>query len=393
MASSSSSATSLSSSILLSQSEKAFIRAGCRDDCRLDGRKRHDFSTYTLSSTATPSTTTAATSSDYPETLYFSNGSARLLANTADPTTSSNLQILCSVKADIVRPAPEKPNQGLIELHVDSMLQQQQSSRSSNIKKLEQLQAALQQLVLQNDSVGSDALQLCLVQGEYAWRLSIDMFLMPAVDTTSTGRWLDACSHVLRAALQSTKLPAIEVVLPMAATTTTTTTTTTTDKSTRRHELLVDGDVHHSHNPMLHQQVPIIVTVTVIPTTTTTTATSSKVGGGTATTPVLLLDATAAEEASAMAVVHVAFVLQENSNYNAEKKKDKNKSNKSNDIIVCGIRLQGSLPTACLPECIATATEALQDGRIDRAYRPCQTDDNIRHGQNALFLPPSILLQ
>jgi exosome complex component RRP42 len=312
MASSSSSA--LHGSILLSQSEKDFIRAGCRDDCRFDGRKRSDFRHYTIL-TGEPS---LPSSSAQPPVL-FSNGSARILSCT-NGSSSNNLHMLCSVKADVVHPAPDRPDRGVVTLHVDSLTP---TTSASQRRAQEHLQETLSHLLVSNDNTLVDTAELCIVPHQYVWRLQIDLYLLAAAD--AKGALLDASSHVLKAALMNTQLPAL-TAQPSAS---------TSSSSKPSMDLVVDSDYQKGHAPAAC--APYIVTVTLI-------LVSSNTGSRVPQT-VLVLDATAEEEACAYAQLHVALV-----------------SSDSGKVTVCGVTQSGagSLPMALLPDCVALAVQALE---------------------------------
>jgi exosome complex component RRP42 len=189
----------------------------------------------------------------------LSNGSARLVGH--------NLHVLCSVKAEVVHPSHHRPDQGVVEIHVDSLAPTGRRSVE------EELEAALSKLLTEHLV---DAKALCLVPGQYVWRLHIDLYLLAA----GSGSLLDASSHVIRAALRNTLLPVV------------TASQRSDGKQTRgKVDLLVDGDIQSAQPPVGADRAPVIVTVTLL---------KSLKG------PVMVLDATAEEEACAVSVVHVA---------------------------------------------------------------------------------------
>ena len=124
------------SALLISQPERDFIVAGCRQDCRSDGRRCDEFRGFTVltsseindGSKQEPATATSASSSSSATTpiLALSSGSARLVS------ACGGTQLLCSVKAEVVQPAPTRPAQGVVELHVDKALSAISTSANAN---------------------------------------------------------------------------------------------------------------------------------------------------------------------------------------------------------------------------------------------------------------------
>ena len=95
-------------SCLLGQSERNYILAGCRQDCRLDGRTCHELRPYVM----------VRYNGDDP--LMLSHGSARLLSANACSNGEST-QLLASVKAELVPPPVQHlPNHGAEVLNLDT---------------------------------------------------------------------------------------------------------------------------------------------------------------------------------------------------------------------------------------------------------------------------------
>lgn len=285
--------TGAMSTILLSSSEREFVKGGCRDNCRLDGRTRTEFRKYVLEATTCSSAT--------------SNGSARIVGTTAaDP-----LHLTCHVKADVVPPAPYKPKCGIVTVTVDTFAPDVPRSF------LDQVQEALHQLVLPHVV---DLTALCIIPNVAVWRLQIDLYSLST--PIGKGAFLDAASHVLRAALQRTILPCVTIA-PTAP-------SSPTAVTSLEQQLVVDSDYQKGVVPSGVESAPVIVTITLL-----------LVGSLSLKVPqtVLLLDATAQEEAAAYAQIHVSIAHNE----------------------VCGVRLsgnQGSVPVSLLPDCMALALRA-----------------------------------
>jgi exosome complex component RRP42 len=200
---------SFHSAAMLSQSEVEYIKGGCLEDCRVDGRSCREFRHHSL---AVSSSSPASSSSSHSPLLIRSNGSARMLLD--------GTHVLCSIKADIVRPSETRPNQGALELSVEYHPHASGSptgggSRNSKSRNDEDvLQQLLEDLLLPHLL---DLTSLCLVRGELAWRLSIDLLVLACGAGCSSasagpGALLDAGAMTIIAALQNTWLPSVTVI-------------------------------------------------------------------------------------------------------------------------------------------------------------------------------------
>jgi exosome complex component RRP42 len=347
---------SSSSSLLstqLSQSEQDFIRQGCRENCRSDGRTRDEFRSYTIvtghdatDADANSSMNDISKSSTTPHQqqaapLVLSNGSARLFSSSAG--CCNNTHILCSVKAEVVHPAPNEPDKGVVELYVDTLttaIGSGGSSRAVQRKLQDGWTATLQQLLVEHLV---DLSALCIVPGQYVWRLHVDLYLLQC----DAGSLLDATSHVMRAALANTLLPSITTTVASAPSTKTTTVETTTDQKTSSKDantdLVVDGDVWKARPPPGVERAPILVTVAVLKCKSATTTSATSTTGPSLPVHVLIVNATLEEEACAYCLVHVAIVTD----------KDGTKT-----VCACQKTGRGSLPVPLLPEIMAQALAA-----------------------------------
>jgi exosome complex component RRP42 len=257
---------------LLGQSERTYLLEGCRDDCRLDGRRCQEHRPYVIVQPLT-------------EALILSHGSARLIGATSQGGGGEATHLLCSVKAELVQPSPHEPDRGVVEYHVDSWM------AGFSRRVCDDLQASLTHLL--GDSV-VDTAALHLGGGSsLAWRLHVDVYIL-----STAGSLLEAASRVIRAALQATRLPAVAVVAPAAQPDGDAASSRSPDGDTTSASLVVDPDVHASTTPVGASDGPVIVTVTVMQSTSPR---SDRPGVMTH----LVLDATAQEEACATAQVHV----------------------------------------------------------------------------------------
>ena len=305
-----------SHTVLLGQSEREYILEGCRQDCRLDGRTCQEVRPYVI---VTPTATQEAP-------LILSHGSARLLsANSCSDGEST--QLLCSVKAELTQPTALRPDQGMVELHVDAMV------AGISRRLCDDLQASLMHLL--GDSL-VDTRALCVLPNVYAWRLHIDVYVV-----SQAGSLLDAASRVVRAALENTKLPALDV-LPA---TSHESIHQETAEMTQAASVVVDGDIHNASPLPGVDAGPLIVTVTVM----------QSLDANHRPVTTLLLDATAAEEACAMVQVHLAVV--------------------TTPPAIAAVRKTGtgSLSLALLPEITKLALHAASQN--DNAYtRKCSSE-------------------
>eukprot|EP00977_Amphora_coffeiformis_P007843 scaffold1727_cov150-Amphora_coffeaeformis.AAC.1 len=294
-----------STTISLGQSERDYILAGCRQDCRLDGRTCHEVRPYVLVEAA-------------EDPLILSHGSARLQSANACHDGGST-ELLCSVKAELVQPALHHPEKGVVEIHVDTL------AAGISRRLCDDLEATLTYL-LGNSVVDTHA--LCVLPHVYAWRLQIDVYVV-----SHAGSLLDAASRVVRAALQSTKLPMIDVLPTASHESMYQESTDATSSTTASASVVVDGDIHHASPLPGVDDGPVIVTVTVL----------QSLDANNRTTTSLVLDATVAEEACAVAQVHVSVV---------PKKGDK--------PTITAVRKTGTggLPVALLPEITKLAIQS-----------------------------------
>jgi exosome complex RNA-binding protein Rrp42 (RNase PH superfamily) len=171
--------------------------------------------------------------------LALSNGSARILWTGG--------HVLCSCKAELVKPSPLHPNQGLVELHVDLLQNQQRDTEEYLTSTLSKL------LVSSVVHLG----KLCVVPSLYVWRLAVDVVVLD----DSGGSVLDACSRVIRAALLNTRLPH---VVPTHGTSKQSSQQEQQGGGGAQVDLNVDGDMCNAVSVPGVEDCPIVVTVYVV---------------------------------------------------------------------------------------------------------------------------------
>lgn len=226
----------------VSSAEELYILEGCNDNCRVDGRLRNEFRPY------------YSIVGDFD----LSHGSARVFLATGET------HVLVSVKAELVVPATERPNDGVVEIHVDFM-------HGSNNRD-DDIESTLSSLLVPHLV---DPRKLCICEDYYVWKLNIDLFVI----TSGGGSLLDACSQGIQAALQKTLLPRITVVPASEG---------GGDKPT----IQVDSDIKAAQNIPGVSNVPVVVTVSLL---------RHKKA------PIMIVDATSEEEACSFAQVHVVL--------------------------------------------------------------------------------------
>ena len=231
----------------LSTSEQRYILEGCRDDCRLDGRRRMEFRPFTLL-TADP--------------VIMSHGSSRVFVQ--------QTHVVCSVKAELVHPAAHRPTMGAIEIHVDTLMEDPRKRRQTE----QQLQSDLTYL-LADHVVAMEG--LCVVPNQYVWKLNVDLVVLSA----KQGSLIDICSMAIRAALIHTKLPNLTPL------------NTKQESRGAQVDLAVDSDTSKASMPKGASDCPIVITVSVL---------KCPPKGA----PVLVLDTTLDEEVCASSQVRVA---------------------------------------------------------------------------------------
>jgi len=374
VASGTSSATT--STLLLSKSEEDYIREGCLDNCRIDGRTRTDFRTYSiivnsekrpanhdddegnprpvLASLPFSSSSPSSPSPSSSPPLILSNGSARLVSS------DQRTHLLCSVKADIVHPAIHAPHEGVVELYVDRLTAASTATRKSD----DELQALCRSLLL-DELLDKNA--LCILPHHYVWRITIDLYLLSVV----AGSLLDAASHVIRAALQHTVLPLVTPSLTSSSDAggggdTSSSSLLPPSQANATTDLLVDSDVCAAQPLPGADRAPILATVTVLKCRDPHASSSLSTPHSTF---VILHDATAEEEACSYCQVHVAVDLggSPSSSFST------NENNPSvPSPLLCGWQTlgRGSLPLSLLPDITASAVAAAQSAQ--QAYRVVQ---------------------
>ena len=266
----------------ISLSEQKFIVEGCRQNCRQDGRACHEIRSYMMDQ---GSTSNSGVESD---PLVLSHGSARVFLSTGE------LNVLVSVRASLAIPSRARPEEGMIEVHVD-LLQRKGQRRD------EELESTLTELLVPHLVNKKD---LCVVPRHYVWKLYIDLLVL----SSDGGSLLDACGKAIQGALASTRIPVVTQA-PQA-------------KESDGVTVEADSDFKSANHIPGIENPPYIQTVTIL-----------KSQGE--HKPIFVLDATKEEELCAVAQVHV--VLEES---------------KRGNVSICALHKSGggSLPLSLLQD-------------------------------------------
>ena len=286
------------SSSTISQSEITSILSACTYNFRFDGRSNLHIRPYTLLKST--STNSASNEINKEITPILSNGSSRLLL------PGSNTDIICSIKADIVRPPQyQSKSQGLIELNVDILPFASASStmdRRTVRKEEMEITSTLMHLLIPHLV---DKEQLVILKGRYVWRLYIDIMVMHC-----DGNLMDACSMAIWGAMQNVKLPLVVPVVPFDEDDEGKEGSQTSSVKKGKKaldELMLDGDIANAIVPTGVLSCPIVVTICLLPKTSITsecTASERSVSKG--SDFVMVVDTTKQEEACASTKVSVS---------------------------------------------------------------------------------------
>jgi len=313
-------------SIQLSPSERQYILDGCADNCRSDGRDREEFRLYTIVSSSSASEETT----DPP--LILSNGSARLFLSSSGGKAATH--ILCSIKAELGHPSEERPHQGSLQIHVEDSLAGASSAKRQSEKDRNYLQSILVD-VLGPTLLDLDA--LCILPYHYAFQVNVDVEILSG----TAGNLIDACSHVIRAALENTFLPK---VIPSSAATNNNNSKDPTGSTSS--DLILESDMAQAVVPAGSSVVGVTVTVCLRSAIDNNSQQKKSF--------LLLLDASLEEESCSYCQVHVAVDTGEDS---------------GEEPVVCALRKtgEGSVPWDLLPEITALAIRAVPKAK--NAYK------------------------
>ena len=317
--------------------------AGCRVNCRVDGRTCSSFRPYVLQIDQVQGSASDQNSSGGDDSLLpLCHGSGRLMGSTGH-TSNEQQQLICTVKADLVRPSLHQPTEGRVELHVHFA----SSASNSNIHRLEteqQTQAILSHLILPHLV---DTSALCLHPGHLSWRLAVDVHILEAAG----GSLLDCATRLISATLlHATRLPHV-VVNPPTTPSTTATKEAGHGKNTPNATVsfTVDGDWAKakpvpglsSHGDSMSASSSVIAITVAVLLDQDLTRKQRPVYS-------FVVDPTVQEEDCSMALVHVALLAP---------KSDEGEA----DYTVVGVHKTraGALPMSLLPDICQTAKEAV----------------------------------
>ena len=234
----------------ISPTEAHYIIESALHDFRIDGRSRLEHRPYSISTKRSQSPHKKSTHTS--SSLVLSNGSSRI------HLPGSATDIICSVKADLVRPSPHKPNEGVVEVSVDSSLSGglEISSKTSSKRQLReresQITSYLQRLIVPH---AVNYRELVISPGKYVWRLSVDIVILRC-----DGCILDACAMAMREGLRGTLLPRVTAVVKSDEKDA----LNNSSGGSGNSDLIVEGDIRQALPPPGAEECPLIVTVSVL---------------------------------------------------------------------------------------------------------------------------------
>lgn len=174
---------------LLSSSELEYIRLGVGCGLRNDGRSLFDWRTVNYTKDA----------------VAQAAGSARLAVG--------GTEVLVSIKGDLGRPTLERPEQGIINLMVDTstvFAADLPGAASLEDRSVQERNGELCMLltdILLGDGAYVDVGKLLIEAGAHCWILHVDVLILH-----SDGNLVDVSTMATRLALASLVLPAVQVV-------------------------------------------------------------------------------------------------------------------------------------------------------------------------------------
>ncbi|KAL7547246.1 hypothetical protein ACHAWF_016507 [Thalassiosira exigua] len=374
----------------VSASEAHYIIESCLADFRADGRARLEHRPYAVANRSSRSRTSVpdagGAAADVAPTLILSNGSSRV------HLPGSATDVLCSVKADLVRPSPARPREGVVELGVDLSLcgggggtavaggggagGGAQRRRRQVREEESQVSSLLRRLVLPH---AVDAGKLAVWPGRYVWRLAVDVVVLRC-----DGCVLDAASVAVREALRNTNLPRVEAIEEGGEGAGNGWGGGGSGGGSSKNDLVVDGDVRRAAPPPGAEACPLVVTVSVLSAPPSALGATKSKSGLKRRRHVSIVDARTEEEACASSRVCVSV--------------DPNGA-------VCGVHTLGgggvaleepgeengsgsSLPLSMLGDVVASAAKAAGNlyalldsgGRVESGEVEGSTDDGCGYG-------------
>ncbi|XP_020581010.1 exosome complex component RRP42 [Phalaenopsis equestris] len=172
----------------LSVGEKQFILGGIAQDLRSDGRQRLQFRPISVQTDVIPQAT----------------GSARVTLGATD--------VIVSIKAELGKPVPLRPDKGKVAIFVDMSPTAAPVFEGRGGEELSaELSVVLQRCLLGGKSgagAGIDLSSLMVVEGKVCWDLYIDGLVI-----SSDGNLLDTLAAAIKAALSNTAIPKVSVSL------------------------------------------------------------------------------------------------------------------------------------------------------------------------------------
>lgn len=170
---------------MVSKSEKVFLNLGVRQGVRNDGRDCFDFRPVTLETGVLPQ----------------AYGSAKVSIGKGIIGGSGGTDVLVSIKAEVMVPTPQRPEEGGVEVSVECAASNFVGCRNRRDLR-EEVNAELTSTIYSLLSNTIPLRTLCVMPARFAWRLFVDVMVLQ-----NEGNIADAVSFAVWAALQTTRLP------------------------------------------------------------------------------------------------------------------------------------------------------------------------------------------
>jgi len=173
----------------MSHGERDFIRLGVEQGIRNDGRSGSEFRSLQVDVGVLPQ--------------CFGSARVTIARNVVG---GGGTDITVAIKAEIITPSQESPNQGKIEVNVECnsiLFTGMSHSRDVREELNAELSGILRDMLVETVPLSS----LTIMPGKFAWRIFVDAMIMH-----SEGNLLDGLSFAAWAALKTTRLPALKPI-------------------------------------------------------------------------------------------------------------------------------------------------------------------------------------
>lgn len=241
----------------ISLSELQYVLEGCENDFRIDGRSTSDIRSYSISSSSSASRSGGG-GGETAAFLNLSNGCSRVFL------PGGSTDVICSTKAEILRPTLLNPDQGILEIHVDYMGDSlgDGGGRSGGSGRGRQITShkisqTLSKLILPN---AIDLEALCIIPQKYCWKISIDLLIL-----SQDGCVLDVCSYAIYKALNETYIPIVTPIVKAQQQQTNNTSSSSRNAKKNKDDFMIESsDLANAIKLEGSEDCPIILTICIL---------------------------------------------------------------------------------------------------------------------------------